>query len=173
MTEIKTERLVLKPMCREYLDTTHEYASDRENCRYMVFLPNDSIEDTLGYLEGAEREFAKAEPSFYEMAVFRGGEHIGAVSLYLNEDMTEGEFGWTLNRKYHGNGYAAEAARGLMEFAEKTLGIKRFIATCDTENTPSRRVMEKLGMKLREERGGRRNKISPEERREYLFELCL
>lgn len=173
MREIRTERLVLKPMCREYLDSTHEYASDAENCRFMVFLPNNSIEETMGYLENAEKEFAKAAPSVYEMAIFCGGIHIGAVSLYMSEDRTEGEFGWTLNRKYHGKGYATEAAGGLMKFAVEELGIKRFIATCDTENEPSRRVMERLGMTLKEERGGRRNKLSPEERREYLYGIEL
>ena len=51
------------------------------------------------------------------------------------------------------------------------LGIKHFIAHCDTENAPSRRVMEKLGMTLKDEYGGRKNKLSEEERREYLFRL--
>jgi RimJ/RimL family protein N-acetyltransferase len=60
-----------------------------------------------------------------------------------------------------------------MKYAVEELGIKRFIATCDTENEPSRRVMERLGMTLKEERGGRRNKLSPEERREYLYGIEL
>ena len=67
-------------------------------------------------------------------------------------------------------GYASEAAAALLSFAEKELGIKHFTAHCDTENTASRRVMEKLGMKLSDEHGGRKNRLSDEERREYLFE---
>ena len=171
MDEIRTERLVLKPMCMEYLNSTHEYASDPENTTYMLFLPNDSIEQTMGYIQGAENEFCKEQPSFYEMAVLCNEVHIGAVSLYLNEERDTGEFGWMINKRYHGQGYATEAAVALLEYARRKLGVKHFTATCDTENAASRHVMEKLGMVLKEERGGRHNKQFSEERREYLFEL--
>ncbi|MBP3272093.1 MAG: GNAT family N-acetyltransferase [Ruminococcus sp.] len=171
MTDLMTERLILRPMCTDYLDSTHEYASDPETCKYMVFLPNDTTAETLGYLKRAEKEFAKDDPSFYEMAVFLGDTHIGAVSLYLNDARTEGELGWTINKRYQGCGYACEAAKALINYAAVVLGIKHFIAHCDTENAPSRRVMEKLGMTLKDEYGGRKNKLSEEERREYLFRL--
>lgn len=171
MNPIITERLVIKPMCIDYLESTHEYASDPENTTYMVYLPNDSIEDTRAFLQRAEEEFKKEHPAFYEMAVFYKDVHIGAVSLYLNDDRTVGELGWTINKKYWGHGYAAEAAKGLLDHASEYMGIHKFIATCDTENTASRRVMEKLGMKLVSETGGRRNKQSDEERRQYLFSI--
>lgn len=173
MIEINTERLVLRPMCREYLETTHEYASDKETCRFMVYFPSDSIEETLYYLTDAEAEFAKERPSYYEMAVFCGDTHIGAVSLYLDKDMTKGELGWTMNKKYHGHGYATEAARALVGYASEELGIRHFIAHCDAENIPSAKVMEKLGMRLVGEYGGRKNKLSDEDRRERMYELVL
>lgn len=173
MKELTTERLVLKPMSKDYLETAHEYASDKETCRFMVYLPSDSIEDTLYYLIDAETEFAKETPNYYEMAIFCGDKHIGAVSLYLDEDRVKGELGWTLNKKYHGHGYATEAARALVEYASEELGIRHFIAHCDAENRASSRVMEKLGMKLVSEYGGRKNKLSDEERMERLYELVL
>lgn len=46
MIEITTQRLVLRPLGTEYLETVHAYASDIENTRYMMRLPNDSIEET-------------------------------------------------------------------------------------------------------------------------------
>jgi len=171
MNNINTERLVLKPMCMDYLESTHEYASDPENTTYMLFLPNDSIEETRNYLKGAEAEFAKKDPAFYELGIFLQDMHIGAVSLYLNEERTSGEFGWMLNKRYFGHGYATEAAKALLDFARDTLGVQHFTAHCDTENTASRKVMERLGMRLVDEYGGRRNKQSAEERREYLYEL--
>lgn len=99
MDIIHTDRLELKPMCMDYLYSTHEYASDPENTKYMLFLPNESIEETKEYLEGAEKEFNKEYPSFYEMAVFYNGIHIGAVSLYLNDDRSSAEFGWMINKR--------------------------------------------------------------------------
>lgn len=171
MDIIHTDRLELKPLCMDYLYSTHEYASDPENTKYMLFLPNESIEETKEYLEGAEKEFKKEYPSFYEMAVFYNGIHIGAVSLYLNDDRSSAEFGWMINKRYHGQGFATEAAKALLDYGRHNIGIKHFIAHCDTENVSSKRVMEKLGMKCTGEFGGRRTKNFAEERREYLFEL--
>lgn len=168
---LTTERLTLKPMCSDYLASTHEYASDRETCKFMLFLPNDTLADTLDYLRDAEAEAAKDQPSYYEMAVFLGDMHIGAVSLYLGGEPESAELGWTFNKRYHGHGYATEAAGALLKFAADELGIRRFCAHCDSENAASRRVMEKLGMKLAGEYGGRHNKLSPEERRECLYVL--
>ena len=45
--EIKTERLVLKPLGIKYLDTVNEYAVDKENTRYMLYLPNETAEETV------------------------------------------------------------------------------------------------------------------------------
>lgn len=171
---IETEHLTLRPMRREYFASTHEYASDPENTRYMLFLPNDSETDTMQYLIDAENESAKEKPSYYEMAVFLGEEHIGAVSLYLSENGGPAEFGWIINKRFHGHGYAAEAAEALLGYAVNELGIRHFQAHCDSENLPSRRVMEKLGMTLADEYGGRYNKLAPdEERRECLYTLEL
>ncbi len=43
---IKTERLILRPLERNDLDTTHEYAGDVENTKYMIHLPNNTIKET-------------------------------------------------------------------------------------------------------------------------------
>ena len=98
MKELTTERLVLRPMSTGYLYSVHEYASDKDTCKYMVFLPNESLEETIEFIRDAEKEFSKDVPSYYEMAVFLGDVHIGAVSLYLNGTGTSGELGWIINR---------------------------------------------------------------------------
>ena len=41
---ISTPRLTLRPVCLEDLEARHTYSSDPENTRFMVFLPNESIE---------------------------------------------------------------------------------------------------------------------------------
>ena len=56
------------------------------------------------------------------------------------------EIGWVFHPKYHGQGYATEAATALCAYGFETLGLRRIIATCQPENVASRRIMEKLGM---------------------------
>ncbi|SFD24886.1 GNAT family N-acetyltransferase [Ruminococcus albus] len=171
--KIKTERLILRPICTKDLETTHAYASDRENCRFMVFLPKLSEDETLEFLRCAEEEWSKPKPGYYELAVVYEGRHIGGVSLYPDDTRTSAEIGWIIHPGYHKQGFGSEAASALMGFAFKELGIKHFYAHCDTENTASRRVMEKLGMTLTEEHGGRKNRLSDEERREYQYEISM
>jgi RimJ/RimL family protein N-acetyltransferase len=57
------------------------------------------------------------------------------------------EIGWVFHPRYHGQGYATEAATALFAYGFETLGLHRIIATCQPENVASWRVMEKLGMR--------------------------
>ena len=137
----------------------------------MLDLPEESIEETQEFLKKAEAEWQKEFPEFYEFAILTEGSHIGSVCLYLNEDRTEGELGWILNKRYWGHGYTFEAAQALIDYASQNLGIKKFIAYCDSENIPSYSLMEKLGMSRVLCRSGRKNRSSSEERMEYKYAL--
>lgn len=57
------------------------------------------------------------------------------------------EIGWVLNPDYYNKGYALEAAYGVLNYGFEKLGLHRFVATCQPENVPSYRVMEKIGMR--------------------------
>ncbi len=170
---IQTERLALVPLTMAYLESTHRYASDAAHTRYMVFLPNTSISETEAFIRAAQAEWAKDAPAYWEFAILRGGEHVGGISLFRLEDDPEGaEMGWILDRRFEGRGYATEAARGLMAWGREK-GFARFIAQCDGENAASARVMERLGMRLIDRCGGRKNRSSEEEREELTYEIRL
>lgn len=171
--EIKTSRLLLCPLGMQYLTSTHEYSSDREATRYMVFLPKDTVEETIQFLKGAEEQWNKDKPEFYEFAILLDDRHIGAVSLYLDESRTTGELAWILHRDFWKQGFATEAAKALIDYGVNVLGLHHFIAQCDSENTASYRVMEKLGMIRTGSDGERKNKSSDEIRKEYQYEISL
>ena len=80
--EIKTPRLTLRPAGPVYLESTHAYASDPETTRLMMFLPVDSLEETLRFLENAAAEWAKPEPTYREFVILTDGEHVGGISLF-------------------------------------------------------------------------------------------
>ena len=56
------------------------------------------------------------------------------------------EIGWRLRRDAWGHGYATEAARACVEHAFGVLGLDELLAMARPGNTPSLRVMERLGM---------------------------
>ncbi|ABN52674.1 MAG TPA: N-acetyltransferase [Hungateiclostridium thermocellum] len=112
----------------------------------MIHFPHKSIEEIHSFLEVVSAEWQKKEPSYYEFAIVYDSVHIGAVCVYLNEDRTEGELGWILNKKYWGRGFATEAALAIKSFAINQLKVKKLLARCDCRNLNSARLMEKIGL---------------------------
>ena len=157
---LHTKRLSLRPLTEADLETAWAYLGDRENCPYMFFLPHDTKEETLSYLREAEAERQKETPRHLHFAVLLDGEHIGEVFIYIADSL--GELGWLVRNDLRGHGYALEAAEALKDFALQTLKLKTLVAHCDTRNTASERIMQKLGMTVHEH-GKRRNRACPGE----------
>lgn len=84
---LQTKRLSLVPLGPQYLITTHEYARDIENTRYMMHLPNTHISETKDFLDGVQAEWSKMKPKYYEFAVLLNNTHIGAVSILLGKGL--------------------------------------------------------------------------------------
>ncbi len=77
-----------------------------------------------------------------------GGEMIGDVAFcILKEDNLQAEIGFTLSRRYQGQGYATEALRRLLAYLFDELQLHRVRANCDPENTASTRLLERVGMR--------------------------
>lgn len=167
--EIKTKRLVLRPLNIEDLDTVHAYASDIGNTKYMIHLPNDTIEETSQFLIRVTNEWQKEEPSFFEFAITIDGKQIGAVSVSLNEQRTEGELGWILDKNYWGKGYATEAAMAVKDFTLNKLKVSIIVAHCDYRNTASCNVMKKIGLILAKDDGVRQYPKTAEIAKELMY----
>ena len=67
----------------------------------------------------------------------------------------EADLGYELSPQHWGNGYATEAARALVDFGFRELDLSRISSWCIADNTPSARVLERLG--FRQEGRLRRN----------------
>ena len=57
------------------------------------------------------------------------------------------EVGWRFASEFWHRGYATEGARGALDYGFTTLGLNEIVALTASINLPSRRVMERLGMK--------------------------
>lgn len=156
---LHTKHLTLRPLAVSDLDTAHAYLGDRENCPYMIFLPHDTKDETLSYLQEAEAEWKKETPRHLHFAVLLDSDHIGEAFLYIMDGL--GELGWLVRQDKRGQGFALEAAEALRDFAFRDLKLKTLVAHCDTRNLASERIMQKLGMTVHEH-GRRRNRVCPD-----------
>jgi len=78
------------------------------------------------------------------------GDFLGWVHYRPRPDAPpdEPELGYRLVKAAWGHGYAAEASRAVIDHGFRTLGVRRVVAETMAVNVASRRVMEKVGMRL-------------------------
>jgi RimJ/RimL family protein N-acetyltransferase len=89
------------------------------------------------------------------------GEPLGYCGLVVGRGtLDEPELAYELLRRHHGSGYATEAARAVAAAAFAT-GRTRLWATVGTWNTPSFRVLDKLGF--------RRDRVGHGENGEFVY----
>ncbi|HZA31955.1 MAG TPA: GNAT family protein [Propionibacteriaceae bacterium] len=74
-------------------------------------------------------------------------ELIGSVELQITsrEDGC-GVLGYVLGRRSWGQGYATEAAAGMLRYGFDELRLRSISATCDPDNAASAAVLKKIGM---------------------------
>jgi len=77
------------------------------------------------------------------------GFHTAPDPVYLQEYTQGGgiEFGYTIFPAYRRQGYAFEASRGLMAWAQAEHGVERFILSIGVRNVSSLQLAKKLGFK--------------------------
>ena len=146
---IETERLLLRELRAADEPDIHEYASDPEVVRLMIWGPNtrDQTREFLGRALHAQTQWPRPEVGLaIELKTER--RLIGSIGLRMkNEASRTADIGYVLNRKYWGRGYMTEGARAILDVAFAQLKLHRVWATCDTRNRASYRLMERLGMR--------------------------
>ncbi|MBV8489988.1 MAG: GNAT family N-acetyltransferase [Candidatus Eremiobacteraeota bacterium] len=129
--------------------TIHEYGSDPIVARYTDWEPNTPETTHALLLRRLERQREWPRDEIDLAIELRAtGKHIGGFGLRIT-DMGNGlgNFGFVLNRAYWNQGFATEAARAVLEKTFTVLELHRLVATCDTRNAASARVLEKIGMR--------------------------
>ena len=77
-----------------------------------------------------------------------GGRVMGEVMLmWRSQEHQQAELGYVFHPDFHGQGFAAEAARAMLGLGFQEFGFHRIYARCDARNTASYKVMERLGMR--------------------------
>ncbi|MGY5776943.1 GNAT family N-acetyltransferase [Rhizobium sp. LEGMi135b] len=72
---------------------------------------------------------------------------LGLISISHHRDGQDRELSYQFHPGAWGHGYAAEAARRVLDYALKDLQLKRLIAETQSANFASRRLLERVGMR--------------------------
>ena len=114
--------------------------------RYTGEPPTDSVDEA--------RQKLRAYPDFETVGFGRWGcvlgaedRLIGMCGLKYLSDLDEVDIGYRFLPAYWGNGYATEAARASIDYGFNSIGLEQIIGLVMPENTPSIRVLERIGMR--------------------------
>lgn len=146
---VETQRLLLREYAPADEADVHEYASDPLVPQYDSWGPNSAAQthEHLRRRIAEQRNWPREDVTLVAQ-LRHEAKVIGSVRLWtVDKANRTAEIGYTFNRGYWNNGYATEAASALLERAFHALNMHRIIATCDTRNVGSWRVMEKVGMR--------------------------
>jgi len=149
---LETERLVLRRFTPGDALNLFELDSDPEVMRYLsggTPTPRDMIECEIlpRFLASYERF-----PGYgtWAACLKSSGDFLGWFGFHpaSEEDPGSVSLGYRLRRSAWGKGYATEGSRALIRKGFTELGAERVYATTYEDNLASRRVMEKVGLKL-------------------------
>jgi ribosomal-protein-alanine N-acetyltransferase len=154
---LQGERVLLRPLCLDDADPMFAYARDPEVTRFLPWEPAPDVSSVRPFL--AEQVAKRQRGASLALAVVlrETGQVIGSTDLM---DLPgsgawgwwrprQAELGYLLARPYWGRGLMTEAAALTVCYGFEALGLSRITAWADAENRGSRRVLEKIGMRVR------------------------
>ena len=137
--KITTQRLVIRPLAVKDRQAMQQILTDFENSdcyKYDYKAPTDPdlISNLIPYWVRNRH--------YYTIIVNETGKTAGFISLIKNE------LGFSMKTEFKHQGYGYEASAALLDYMIKRRGKKEFIAQAALENTPSVKLLEKLGFVL-------------------------
>ncbi|MDP3058082.1 MAG: GNAT family protein [bacterium] len=146
--QLKTTRLVLRPIIQKDFIAVHAYASDAESVLYTGFGPNTE-ENTRQFINECNEREAASPRLAYDFAIIESesGLLIGDCGIFKDSHRNEGGLGIILHKNYWRKGYGTEVTHELLRFGFEELKLHRIFGNCDSRNSASIDVFKKLNMR--------------------------
>ena len=147
---LETPRLLLRHLELRDVQELYSLYQDIEIRHYFpdgVLSYDDTKEELEWYING--------HPQYPKLGLWatvhkESGKFIGRCGLlpWEIDDTLEIEIAYLLNKDFWHQGFATEAARGIMSYGFEKLHLTRLICMMHPENVASQKVAERIGMKL-------------------------
>lgn len=143
----ETERLILRPFELADAQEVQRLAGAREVAATTQNIPHPYEDGMAEEWIGAHQEaFEQGTGVTFAITTRGDGRLIGAISLMGIRAGHQAELGYWIGKPYWNRGYCTEAARAVVMYGFRILGLNRVHACHVSHNPASGRVMQKLGM---------------------------
>jgi [ribosomal protein S5]-alanine N-acetyltransferase len=149
---ITTERLILREMLPADAEGMFILDSDPEVHRYLGGKPVKDIEETRKVISMVREQYISNGIGRWAVEEKSSGRFVGWSGLklikdHINQHTNFYDLGYRFIRDCWGLGYATETAIAGRDYAFNHMNIPELFGMADTENTGSRKVLEKTGLK--------------------------
>jgi [ribosomal protein S5]-alanine N-acetyltransferase len=144
---IVSRRLVLRaPQAADAETIFASYATDSDVARYMIWQPHAVLSESRAFIDECMRAWEGSTDRRPYVLALHGDEHtpIGMLEARLHGTALV-DIGYVLARAHWGEALMPEAIMALTDELLATPSIFRVQATCDIDNKPSARTLEKSG----------------------------
>jgi aminoglycoside 6'-N-acetyltransferase len=131
----------------------HAYRSDPVVCRYQAWSPMSQAEASE-FIAEMETVPLFQPGQWAQVAIARAEDDalVGDMGLFVAEDLSSAEIGFTLSPAARSRGYATAAAAAAIQLLFEQTAVSRIIGITDARNAASVGVLERVGMSQVESR---------------------
>lgn len=148
MLQLKTKRLLLRPVQLKDKDAIFTYRSDNVTNQHQGWIPKTPDEVKIFILK-TQKEINQPE-TWYQLVIIDNDTHkvIGDLGLhFFGKENKQVEIGCTLHRDFQQNGYATEALQKTLTYLFVSLNKHRIIASIDPANKKAEQLVTRLGFR--------------------------
>ncbi|MEW5675347.1 GNAT family N-acetyltransferase [Flavobacterium enshiense] len=151
---LETERLLMRPL--ELTDAEDMFTMDSNPNvhKYLWQKPYQSIEESIANIEYVRKQYETNNIGRFATILKETGEFIGWTGIkFVTEEPENGninfyDYGYRLNEKFWGKGYASEATLAWFDYGFNKMKIEIMNAYAHSENGASNHILQKSGMRF-------------------------
>ncbi len=147
---LKTKRLNLEKAKLEDAPFFYKLLNSPNWIEFIGDRNINTLDDAEKYIKNSLiQSYANHGFGLYKMTLQSDGKPVGICGLLKRPNLDHPDIGFALLPEYAKQGYMFEAAEATMDYAKSILGIFTIVAITTERNTNSRKLLEKIGLKLK------------------------
>jgi RimJ/RimL family protein N-acetyltransferase len=149
MKVLETERLTLQRLTLDDADFLLELMNEPGFLKFVADRGLRTTADAAEYIsEKILPSYALHGFGFYRVDLRESKTAIGICGLVKREMLEAVDVGFSILKRFGGNGYAYEAAAAVMTYGRTALGLPQILGVTAPDNRASIRLLEKLGLRF-------------------------